>query len=198
MHISFDLDGTIIDSLESIKNSFQIALEKNEVEIKKEIIIYSPLDHLLTTHLGDEENLKKLVKNSFIKEYDENFATTAIFYSGIERVLRNLKKSDNIISLVTNKRKVPTFKILGKYNAIDLFDIIVCSDEFDFGTTKFERLHSLRVKDRKNFYIGDTQADCVAATKANYRFLGAGWGYDDLTNCIIMNKPQEILENING
>ena len=42
MHISFDLDGTIIDSLPSIKNSLEIALEINHVKTTNEIKVGPP------------------------------------------------------------------------------------------------------------------------------------------------------------
>ena len=64
-----------------------------------------PLDQLLAMHVGDNVNLRRLVKNSFIEVYDNNLAITATLYAGIERVLKNLVNQNNIISLVTNKRK---------------------------------------------------------------------------------------------
>ena len=198
MHISFDLDGTIIDSLDSVKNSFRIALEINQVETKKEILVGPPLDSLVSTHVGDNAHLRMLVRNSFIKEYDENFAITAHLYSGIECVLRSLVKNNNVISLVTNKRKVPTYKILKQLNLIDIFDIVICSDEYEYGSSKSERLLNIRVKDTENIYIGDTQADYIAAAKANYKFLGVTWGYGNISNSAMISNPHEIEKYING
>jgi len=198
MHISFDLDGTIIDSLDSVKHSFQKALIINQVETTKEIIVGPPLDSLVSTHVGDNAHLRRLVRNSFIKEYDENFAITANLYSGIECVLRSLIKNNNVISLVTNKRKVPTHKILKQLNLIDIFDLVICSDEYEFGSSKSERLLNIRLKDTENIYIGDTQEDCIAATKAHYKFLGVAWGYGNISTSAMINNPNEIEKCING
>jgi phosphoglycolate phosphatase-like HAD superfamily hydrolase len=198
MHISFDLDGTIIDSMESVKKSFKIALEINHLETKKEIKVGPPLDQLLVTHVGDDAKLKRLIRNSFIKVYDENLAITATLYNGIENVLRYLETCNNTISLVTNKRKYPTYQILRQYNLTELFDIIICSDESNYGSTKLERLLNIRIKDKKNIYIGDTHSDYLAATEANYHFLSATWGYDNLNKGVTLNRPQEILEYIYG
>ena len=198
MHVSFDLDGTIIDSMESVKKSFKIALEVNDVEIKKEIKIGPPLDELLVAHVGDDAELKRLIRNSFIRTYDEKLAITATLYPGIKDIILNLAMGDNIISLVTNKRKFPTYRILREYNLTHLFDVIICSDEYNHGATKVERLLTIRDKDRKNIYIGDTHSDYVAATEANYHFLSATWGYDSLNKGVILNRPQEILEYVYG
>ena len=198
MHISFDLDGTIIDSLESVKHSFQKALKINQVETKKEIIVGPPLDSLVATHVGDNAHLKRLVKNTFINEYDENFAITANLYPGVERILRSLMKNNNVISLVTNKRKAPTYKILKQLNLIDIFDLVVCSDDYDCGSSKSERLLHIRLKDTENIYIGDTQEDYISATKAHYKFLGVAWGYGNISNSTMMRNPHEIEKYING
>ena len=198
MHVSFDLDGTIIDSMESVKKSLKIALEINHVETRKEIKIGPPLDQLLVTHVGDDGELKRVIKNSFIETYDEKLAITATLYPGIKDVLKNLATDANIISLVTNKRKYPTYQILRQYNLTHLFDVIICSDEYNHGATKLERLLNIRVKGRENMYIGDTHSDYVAATGANYYFLSATWGYDNLKKGVILNRPQDILEYIHG
>ena len=198
MHISFDLDGTIIDSLDSVKNSFQRALKINHVETKKEIIVGPPLDSLVSTHVGDNAHLRRLVRNSFMKEYDENFAITAKLYSGVECVLRSFMKSNNVISLVTNKRRIPTHKILKQLNLIDIFDLVICSDEYEYGSSKSERLLNIRLKDTDNIYIGDTQEDCIAAKKAHYKFLGVAWGYGNISNSAMVRSPHEIEKYVNG
>ena len=149
-------------------------------------------------HVGDNINLRRLVKNSFIEVYDNNLAITATLYAGIERVLKNLVNQNNIISLVTNKRKIPTYKILRQYNLTELFDVIICSDEHDYGSTKLDRLRNIRISDKENIYIGDTHFDYEAAIEANYRFLFASWGYDNLAECEIINNPSEILKFIYG
>ena len=77
--------------------------------------------------------------------------------------------------MLQTKEKIPTYKILRQHNLTELFDVIICSDEHDYGSTKLDRLRNIRISDKENIYIGDTHFDYEAAIEANYRFLFASW-----------------------
>ena len=206
-HIIFDLDGTLIDSSESILGSFASAFEDCNRELKHpltEEIIGPPLIETLSKLSGTKDpSVLGLLAQQFKKNYDEKGFLQTKVYPGISIMLGNLMRQDIYMYVVTNKRIVPTLKILHHLGWEHYFVNICCIDSFkELVKSKADLIkHILEIHNIKNevFYIGDTEEDMIASRNAKVPFVFVKWGYGSLMftdQHFQVSKPEQILDRI--
>lgn len=196
IHISFDLDGTIIDSRQSVADSFITALQLHGITVPEQLEIGPTLDELVSKYVTECVDKQQSVRADFIKLYDYKYAIMAPLYPGIEELLCTLKSYNHCITLVTNKREIPTRKILEHYQLENFFQTVICSDQNTFGCNKAARLGHIKRTKMTNIYVGDTSADQTAAKTAGYDFLCAKWGYEEFPSKKTLVYPHNLIEYI--
>ena len=190
MHIAegnliFDLDGTLFDSAPEILVCLKKALQLNNIDINDNFnksIIGPPLKETLKNLVQKKDTVKidKIIEN-FIELYDSDYCYKTKLYKGVQETLKILEKKKNLI-LITNKRIVPTEKMLKNSKIIELFDNYFSVDPNDQSKKDKSTLISKTIKDYKinpqnTAYIGDTMGDFIASKNNNIKFIYAGWGY---------------------
>ena len=176
--ILFDLDGTLIDSKNSILRTLETSLAKNSIFLEEPInesVIGMPLDSTIRSIVGDvsQSKIKKII-TSFIDEYDESGWKKCRLYPGVRSLIESLINKD--IYIVTNKRKAPTLLILNKLSMSHLFKKVYSIDSFKKKiTSKKELLAKVlreeKIKKDKSLYVGDTDFDQEASKKNGIDFL---------------------------
>tara|TARA_B100001027_G_C16229751_1_gene313981 strand:- start:4 stop:612 length:609 start_codon:yes stop_codon:yes gene_type:complete len=176
--ILFDLDGTLIDSKNSILRTLETSLAKNSIFLEEPInesVIGMPLDSTIRSIVGDvsQSKIKKII-TSFIDEYDESGWKKCRLYPGVRSLIESLINKD--IYIVTNKRKAPTLLILNKLSMSHLFKKVYSIDSFKKKiTSKKELLAKVlreeKIKKEKSLYVGDTDFDQEASKKNGIDFL---------------------------
>lgn len=186
MNIIFDLDGTLIDSSKGILSALEMAFEACNIKPKQiltEQLIGPPLSKLLPLLL-DDENLSHVepLAIAFKERYDNEGYKTLSVFSGVETILATLSEQGHVLYIATNKRSVPTQKIIKHLAWNDYFHEIYALDSFSGLASKqylIERiieLHNIAKQD--TIYIGDTVADFQAAKANELLYIMALWGYD--------------------
>lgn len=185
----FDLDGTLIDSSSGILATFSAVLHKHG------LTPIAPLDRRLIgpplrqtveklTGISDAATLDSLVE-TFKSIYDaEGFRDTRVF-PGIQAALKNLRDSGVRLTIVTNKRAVPTRRIVDLLGWQHVFDAVHSLDAFVGAASNKTELVRLVLEARETnvsraAMIGDTMEDMTAALENKLLFLGASWGYGGL------------------
>ena len=184
-NLIFDLDGTLFDSAPEILVCLKKALQLNNIDINDNLnnsIIGPPLKETLKNLVQKKDTVKidKIIEN-FIELYDSDYCYKTKLYKGVQETLKILEKNKNLI-LITNKRIVPTEKMLKNSKIIELFDNYFSVDPSDQSKKDKSTLISKTIKDYKinpqnTAYIGDTMGDFIASKKNNIKFIFAGWGY---------------------
>lgn len=147
-------------------------------------IIGPPLDITLkkVTGITDNSIINNLI-NCFKDVYDSEGYRDSVPYHGIEDMLKKISGSGIDVYLATNKRILPTRKILKHFSWDPFFNSVYALDvggvKFD---SKAEMLASI-VRDKNidplsSIYVGDINADFEAAQKSNMQFIFAEWGYE--------------------
>lgn len=201
--IFFDLDGTIIDSAPQIIHSLEHAFNFFKVKPIKKItskLIGPPVNCLIDELLTAKDHLKASnILREFKYIYDNKFCYESNSYDGIEKVLQNLSQKNSLI-LVTNKRLIPTKKILKHKNLVKYFESYY-SVNTDCKTIYNKELLLKKITKEKNFnknecfYIGDTYSDFISSKNNNINFIYAKWGYGEIEldkNFLIANKPSDL------
>ena len=113
-YLIFDLDGTLINSEEGIKESLINSFEKAKIKIlipHQNIEIGPPLDETILLCNGDL-NYEQLdeIKIYFKKQYDSLFYKKLEVFNNVKQILDNFKRRKIHMYIATNKRYKPTMK----------------------------------------------------------------------------------------
>ena len=186
-YILFDLDGTIIDSAESILSSFDKVFQKHEISPLKKLdkhIIGPPLNETFINLI--EKPSDKLI-NSMVEDfksfYDQEDYKLSRLFPEILECLKLLKNQKKILIIITNKRKAPTKKIIELLNLDEFFNSSYSLDSFDqkmkSKSNVIKEVLSLeRIDKKKAIYVGDRIEDGEASNKNNIEFIMVPWGYN--------------------
>ena len=187
--VIFDLDGTLIDSASAILEGLEYTLNKAgviPVQPLTNSLIGPPLKETLLRLVGEEVdvNVDSLIAN-FKNFYDQEGFKKSRPYPGIEKVLRVLSESGLVLYLATNKRLVPTQKIINYFGWKHFFDEIYTIDKFvkfpfKTKTLMIQKLIKEKLIDPANaIYVGDREEDQLASISNNMPSILVAWGYGD-------------------
>ncbi|MDR0222552.1 MAG: HAD-IA family hydrolase [Oscillospiraceae bacterium] len=189
----FDLDGTLTDPFEGIKNSFRHAFEKTGMNI--------PVDDGLRWVIGPplRESIKRLGVpeergEEILTAFREYFVPTGLYenrpYDGIERLLRDLRNKGHVLALATSKVKEYAEKVLERFKLAEYFSFVGGAELDGSRSEKAEVIkyvmENLKISGKDGVYIiGDREHDVKGAKKTGIKSVGVLWGYGDeqeLTN----------------
>lgn len=209
--VIFDLDGTLTDTLEDLKNSVNFALAKlgfparslNEIRS----FVGNGVKKLICRSVPDgtaEESAEECLK-IFKEHYKSNSLVKTKPYDGIIPMLEALKEQGIKTSVVTNKMHEAAVDIVRIF-----FDglIEVTVGQIDGVAQKpqpdgvYSALKKLGVSKEKAVYVGDSEVDCITARNAEIPCIGVAWGFRDKAVLLengadfIIENPQQIFECI--
>ena len=204
-NLIFDLDGTLVDSADSIRSALLESCKVNNIEPMipiSEIKIGPPLDEIIRSILPYEESSRHdLFKETFVELYDRRFCKECIVYPGAIDALSQVAVNADLF-LVTNKRIIPTAKILHHHNMFHTFKAIIGCDSVEKnGFSKAKSINHLINKYGLSksdcIYFGDTEGDVAACHEAGVDFVYVSWGYGDAKEmanlkCLTINGWHEL------
>lgn len=207
MTIIFDLDGTLLNTIDDLGYACNHALERTgyptfpiEAYPAK---VGNGINNLIRRALPEdertEENILK-VRAFFVPYYDAHNCDFTRPYDGIPEVLATLKARGHLLAVASNKYQAATEKIVNHFFP-GMFDVILGERDgiprkpdpqiiFDI-VEKYQRQNVL--------YIGDSLVDFETAKAANVPFVGCAWGFVPKNTLVqagvptIIDQPKEIL-----
>lgn len=209
--IIFDLDGTLLNTLEGLKNSTNFALKKfNSPEITLEqtrSFVGNGVRKLIERAIPNGEQNPDFEKclNTFKEHYSKTMYQKTVAYDGIEDMLTELKKRGVKTGVVSNKFDTAVKELCKNY-----FDglIIVAIGESPNVRKKpapdsvLKAMKILGAKPENTLYVGDSDVDIQTAKNTNLKSVGVTWGFRDRELLeeegadFIINTPCELLELI--
>ena len=211
--IIFDLDGTLIDSAAAILEGLEYAIKKARLVPQLPLtssLIGPPLKDTFRKLIGKEDgvDLDDLI-SSFKCFYDQEGFKKSRPYPGVEKILRDLKDLELTLYLATNKRFVPTQRIVNYFGWDHFFDEIYTIDKFanfpfeDKASMLQALLKEKSIEPNNAIYIGDREEDLWASIKNNLTAILVTWGYGDFKrmnsgNIIYLSSPEELISIIRG
>ena len=200
----FDMDGTLVDSLESIAYFANKALEKFglktiPVERYKHLAgngAATLVKRMIKENNGDESLFEK-VSYEYNTTYDNDFLYLTKPYDGVLEMLSKLKSQGCKTAIISNKPHSTAKKI-----SDELFDdlIDVCFGKRDGYPVKpdpesaNEIIGILGVDKKDCIYIGDTITDMETGKNAGLYTVGVLWGFRDEDE-IKSGEPQKIINH---
>ena len=186
----FDLDGTLINSIEDLADAMNYALNKLGFQIhsleKYHYFVGDGLKNLIARAIPENsrtnENFVK-VQNLFSEYYSENYYKKTKIYDNIIELLNIIKSNDIKIAVASNKPDEFTKKIISKLFDKDLFDF-VSGNKTDVPHKPNPQiindlLNKLKISKENAVMIGDTNVDIFTGKNAEIRTIGCLWGFRD-------------------
>ena len=191
--VIFDIDGTIVDSVDLHAKSWQVAFEKFGHKISFEAIrrqIGKGADQLLPVFLSQQEldafgeELDKYRGELFKREYLPRVKA----FPKVRELFQRIKRGDKRIALASSAKEdeLETYKRIARIDDLvesetssgDVDKSKPCPDIFQ---AALEELPGVVLD--KVIAVGDTPYDAQAAGKANLRTIGllcGGWSEEEL------------------
>lgn len=200
--IIFDLDGTLVDSMDGIVNAINFTLKNLSLKEKgkQEISSYvgRGVEYLIRKSLGNEQDV--LLKKA-LPIYEEYFRKHAIdnstLYSNVKEALEYFKNKRKII--ITNRKResaILTLRALGVYGYFEDImggDDLVCMKP---SSCPLEMaVNRLDVNKEKAIIVGDMDIDILAGKRAGVITCGVTYGIGKEDD-IIKAKPDFIIDDI--
>ena len=209
--VIFDLDGTLLYTLEDINKSLNIVLEKHgyravSVDKTKNMVGYGAkkLIELASNESGEKldslfAELKAVMSSS------DNSLTT--LYNGLNKVLISLKNKGYKLAIISNKPNEATQEIYKQKLSEYKFDYVSGANINLFKVKPDKEcveycLHLLNVDKKDAVYVGDSEVDVQTAINANIDCISVLWGYRSRQEISKAGKsnfvstPNELLDMI--
>ncbi len=211
--VIFDLDGTLINSIEDLGNAVNQSLTKYGFP-SHEIVAYkyfigSGAEAMVTRALPescrDSETIKVCLK-LFNEIYDKTFNVKTRLYDEIPQLLDKLKELDYKIAILTNKPYQFTMKFVEELLSEWEFDIVLGNYEGlpkkpdPTGAKKITEHFGLDPSEI--VYLGDSDVDMITAEKAGFLPVGVLWGFRDSEELLssgakhLIKNPLELMNII--
>lgn len=220
MSIIFDLDGTLLNTIDDLGYACNYALEKTgyptypiEAYPAK---VGNGINNLIRRALPEtertEENILK-VRAHFVPYYNEHNCDYTRPYEGIREVLAELKEQGHLLAVASNKYQAATEKIVNHFFP-GIFDVILGEREgierkpnpqivYDIQERLRPAEHRPATPDRtRTLYIGDSLVDYETAKNSGVPFVACSWGFVSREKLVeagvdkIVDSPKEVLQII--
>lgn len=209
--IIFDLDGTLLDSLEDLKNAVNHTLQQFQLPTKSqdEIKAYlgNGMERLieLSTPFGkNTPNFNKILQ-SFKDYYAINSSIHTKPYPGIIEMLQSLKNLNYNLAIVSNKGDFAV-KILNEKFFNNIIDIAIGEQQHIKKKPNPDMIYEVLKILNKNkadvYYVGDSEVDIETSKASQIPCLSVSWGFRtkeqliDSKASIIIDNPLDLLEYI--
>jgi HAD superfamily hydrolase (TIGR01509 family) len=208
--VIFDLDGTLIDSIEIYFKIVDIVFERLKLPpVSREAILAAVKDGdfdwecVLPDDVKDRKD--EIISDAveIISEiYPRMFGKDLKLIQGADRVLKTISCDGLKIGLVTSTPQqgmVHKMQPLKKAGVDKLFEAIITTDDVKNKKPAAEPLvecvRRLQVDANRSVYVGDTRVDIKAGKSAGMKTIGVLTGFDDLKS-LKKEKPDAIINSV--
>lgn len=205
----FDMDGTILDTLEDLKDSLNYALALNDLPARSldevRSFVGNGIGKLIERGVpfGTSAELTKKVFEDFTPHYQAHCADKTKPYDGVRELISQLHKNGMKTAVVSNKADAAVQALCRQYFE-GLFDAAVGEQpsvrKKPAPDSVNAVLEQLQVARESAVYIGDSEVDVETAKNAGLNCIAVEWGFRDKAFLkskgaeIIVSSPQEILK----
>lgn len=205
----FDLDGTLLDTLQDLAAAVNFALRKNGMEehsiddIRR--FVGNGVRKLIERAVPDGSKNPRIdeVFADFRSYYMQHSLDTTKPYDGITEILQELKMRGCKMAVVSNKMMAATQELVAHF--FPEIEVAIGENEAEGIRKKpapdmvFEALNRLGAEAESAVYIGDSDVDIQTAKNAGVPCISVLWGFRNRKFLLehgaqhFIEKPSEII-----
>lgn len=187
--ILFDLDGTLLDTLEDLADSMNAVLEtrgfpSHKLEYYKTAVgdgVTNLVKRTLPASEQTRDDLVALCREDMRDEYSRRWNVKTRAYDGVPEMLTALSERGLRMSILSNKPDHFTVQIVESLLSDWTFDIVQGARDGvprkPDPTSARDIAARLDMEPAEWLYLGDTNTDMQTATAAGMMPVGALWGF---------------------
>lgn len=195
--VIFDLDGTLLDTIEDLANSVNYALQANKFQSHPveayRFFVGNGVNKLLERALPLENrnaDTISMLKADFIKHYFAHSEECTKPYPGISKLLTHLQKDGYQLGVASNKVHDATVQLVERFFPDIRFTAVFGQREGfpvkpNPGILE-EIVEIAGLQKDQVLYVGDSGVDVATAYNAKVPFVGVLWGF----------RPKKELEEV--
>lgn len=209
--VIFDLDGTLINTLEDLKDSTNYALSCLNYPTKTidEIcqFVGNGVAKLIERAIPDGKDNPDFQQclETFKNHYSKNMYNKTAPYDKIPQMLKTLKQKGYITAVVSNKFDMAVKELCSKYFP-DLIDFAAGENEAcgirkkPAPDTVLKVLEKFNLTNNEAVYVGDSDVDIMTAKNSRMPCISVTWGFRNREFLIkhdaeiIIDSPDEIID----
>ena len=212
--IIFDLDGTLADTIDDIRNAVNAMLVKLGYETRTKFEILQCINNgarelvrrSLPTSVQNEELILESALCIYEQEYSKAFCEKTRPFTNIHQVLTKLKDDKFKLGVLSNKQDAFVKTIVYKLFGNETFEVVRGQSTLPPKPNPASAnlvAKELGVKPNKCIFVGDSDVDMKTAINAKMRPVGVNWGYRSEELLIeagadyIAHYPEELIEHAN-
>lgn len=206
--VIFDLDGTLLDTLEDLMDSVNYALTLMELQQRSlediRHFVGNGVQRLIELAVpeGTGQEITEQVFAHFKKHYGIHCNDKTGLYPGIPGLLEALKERDFEMAIVSNKLQEGVDALSEQYFApytkvaIGAREGILKKPAPD---TVVEALRILNISKDRAVYVGDSEVDIATAANAGMDCITVEWGFrtraeqEAAGGKVFVSRPEEII-----
>ena len=217
MLIIFDLDGTLINTIDDLGQACNHALSACGFPTHKiedyPRLVGNGINKLIERALPEEYRQQATVlrlREHFVPYYDAHNCDLTHPYDGIPELLQALKAAGHTLAVASNKYQAATEKIVAQLFP-NTFDVVLGERDgiarkpdpqivWDIVERTAQNTYSAEFSGKEILYIGDSLVDAETAKAANLPFIACTWGFcttEQLQTAVpdyLVHHPSEILK----
>ncbi len=209
--VIFDLDGTLLNTIEDLGQAANYALERNGYATHSmasyPYFVGNGVRRLMTRVLPedarDDENVDRVL-GDFIEYYDEHCIDFTKPYNGMPELLQDLRDMGVAMAVASNKYQKAVSKIIPHY--FPDIDFVAIEGQKEGVNVKpdpsivFSILAKTKMAKADCLYVGDSGVDMETARRACIDSVGVTWGFRSKKELVeyhanaIVGSPIDILD----
>jgi phosphoglycolate phosphatase len=183
----FDLDGTLVDTIEDIRGALNSALTTFGKEPLSTLAVIGMIgggvDDMLREAIGETPIVFEDFRACYRQYYRNNIDKFTVPYAGIQPLLHTLHGAGIQMAVLTNKQTEPAKRLITLFGLNAYFKIVAGPDHY--GVHKpdpaglLQLMTDLGTTPEETLFIGDSEPDVQVAAGAGVRCVAVGYGYRD-------------------
>ncbi|NLG88088.1 MAG: HAD family hydrolase [Clostridiaceae bacterium] len=208
--VIFDLDGTLLDTIDDLADSMNAVLKRASLPVHDtdsyRYFVGTGIRNLVRKALPEElrtdDNIKRYA-DAMAKEYGARWDKKTRPYDGIIDMINALSGAGARMAVLSNKPHQFTLKVVEKFLPAGCFEYVFGDRE---GVPKkpdpagaLEISGLMKIPPEYFLYVGDSDTDMLTAVSAGMYPVGVKWGFrkpDELIRAgakTILENPRELL-----
>lgn len=199
--ILFDLDGTLLDTLQDLTDSVNHALQSECLpalqprQVRK--LLGNGYLYLVTEAAGDAAKSDSLLTKRLLKSFQAYYKVHCLDktapYEGIAEMLSACREQGLQIAVISNKGQQEASKLVERFFG-SLVDFTVGESpgirRKPAPDTLIQAMRQMKATPEETVFVGDSEIDLQAANAAGVRCLSCLWGFRDAEELLAAGATQ--------